>query len=212
MKHNSFVVPQTSGTPGWIVLTHDKNKIPVCMWITSRESLCIPCCVDERICCDTIFRAEKIGPLSFVIADIWLYNSNCVAACSTFEQRYTWTRNLLSMFHTPIEGTAKFIHKADLPKNTQLRGEEYYTSIVGSHGTYVDQPVLGEEITILKTEIQDVYRIQNKDGYIRVPDLKTSVYLRSKGSQFIMRCIAHDSESWTIVENIPELEVNASPF
>ena len=57
--------------------------------------------------------------------------------------------------------------------------------------------------------IPDCYEINGK-GYLQVPDLRTSMYLRSKGERFECRCIKQDDEFWTVTENIPEVEVNAS--
>ena len=92
-----FRVPQTNGIPGWIVLTYEKEK-PACFWVTSTEITRIQCIADERLFGDTIFRAERIGQLEFVISDIFIYNSNCIFVCSTFEQRYVWLLDLLKMF------------------------------------------------------------------------------------------------------------------
>jgi hypothetical protein len=189
------------------MFTYDEQLIPVCMWITPHECRRMTCIIDERICSDTLIRVERIDEYKFVISDIWLYNSNCVYACSTFKQRYNWLQSLLKEIHHPVEGTVHLIHKSDLPHNTPLRGEEVYTNTIGSAGIYVETGSI-----ILKTEIPDVYRIQGKEGYLRVPDLKTSVFLRKKGNTFTIQCTQFDSESWTITENIPELEVNASSF
>ena len=204
----TFSVPQTTGYSGWIVLTYD-NNIPVCLWITAQECRKLPIIADERICGDTFFRVEKIGDLEFVVSDIWMYNANCVFACSTFKQRYEWLKKLLKTFTSNVPGTAKLIHKSDLPDGLKLKGvEEHSDEMVGKPGYFVEKDD-SVTFTVTKLSIPDCYEIQGK-GYLRVPDLKTSVYLRSKGETFIVKCVPYDDEFWDVAENIPEVEVNAS--
>jgi hypothetical protein len=189
---NLFSVPQTSGEPGWLAMTY-KNNIPVCMWITSRECVQIPCCVDERICGDTFFRCEKIRN-DFIISDIFIYNSNCVFACSTFEQRYEWLKNLLKFFGN-VKGFPRIIHKSNLEPHHRIRGTESYTDDIGSTGYYSEEK--GEIVRIKKHSLPDCYIIG--DSYLRVPDLKTSLHLRTLGDTFEARCIKNDDESWSLV-------------
>lgn len=164
---------------------------------------------DERICGDTFFRVEKIGDLDFVVSDIWMYNSNCVFACSTFKQRYHWLKKLLKTFTSHIPGTVKLIHKSDLPEGIKLKGsEEHSEEMVGKPGYFVEKDD-SLAFTAVKLAIPDCYEISGK-GYLRVPDLKTSLYLRSKGETFTVKCIPCDDEFWDVAENIPEVEVNAS--
>jgi hypothetical protein len=206
MGLKTFKVPQTTGISGWIVLTYEK-KIPICVWMSGTETKKVPCIVDERICGDTFFKVEKIGELDYVVSDIWMYNSNCVFACSTFKQRYDWLKDLLK-FVTCIEGvTIDLIHKEDLG-DVPIRGyEEHNDEIIGRPGYYVEKD---------DTEILDVTALAIPDcydtgrGYLRVPDIKTSMYLRSKGSSFKCKCRKFDDEFWSVAENIPEVEVNAS--
>ena len=204
----TFQVPQTTGISGWIVLTYDKD-VPVCLWLTTQECRKLPLIVDERLCGDTFFRAEKIGKDEFVISDIWMYNSNCVAACSTFKQRYDWLKKLLDRFTFYIPGTPKLIHKSDLSSSTKIKGyEEHPEENIGKPGYFVEKDD-SETFTVNRLPIPDCYEIPGK-GYLHVPDLKTSVYLRSKGSTFTCKCVPHEDEFWAITENIPEVEVNAS--
>ena len=176
---------------GWIVLTYE-NNVPVCSWITTRESCVISVCLDERLFGDSIFRAEKINN-KYVISDVFVFNSSCIFASSTFKQRYDWTKELLKRFYRP--GLAEFIHKSDLPENTKLRGYEVYDFKEGSHGCFVE---LDNTETILKTEIPDVYTVVGKQGYLLVPNLKTSVFLRSKGSEFKLKCLQKDG-NWEVI-------------
>ncbi len=191
------------------MFTYNENAVPVCLWITAHECRPLKCIVDERVCGDTILRVERISPSKFVLSDVWVYNSNCIASCSTFEQRYTWTKELLAIAHQYTEDTIELIHKSALPEGTLFRGEELYTSVPGANGIFVEQEK-SCMLLVSRTDIPDVYTIADKEGYIRVPDLKTSVFLRKKGTQFSLKCTPHDAQSWSILENIPEVEVNAA--
>lgn len=192
-----FETVQTVGTPGWIVLSHEKN-IPTCTWVTSHETKVLDICLDERLYGDTIFRVERNGN-AYIIADIWLYNSNCIFACSTFKQRYEWLKRMMATFYTTH--LSVLVHKSDLSPDISIRGKEFYSSKVGESGTFIEN----DNEIIFKTEIPDVYTVKGKTGYVLVPDLKTSAFLRSKGDSFNLKCVS-SNENWKITENIPELK------
>ena len=197
-------------TSGWIIFTYE-NDIPVCLWASTQECKKLPCIVDERICGDTFLRVEKLSDLEYVVADIWLYNSNCVFACSTFKQRYEWLKVFLKTFTSFIEGvTIELIHKSDLEPGYFLKGyEDHPLNEIGKHGYYSDKDD-SQLFTIQKLSIPDCYEIVGKNAYLKVPDLKTSKYLRLKGQTFSCKCIPCEDEFWDVAENIPEVEVNAS--
>lgn len=202
----TFQVPQTTGIPGWIVFTYNES-IPVCLWITTHECEIITnCIVDELICGDTFLRVERLGKDKFVVSDIWVYNSNCVYVASKFSQRYEWLKKFLKTFTQTIDGFVQFIHKSDL-SSEHTRGYEVHPEEVGKHGYFVEKEE-PDVFKIKKMSIPDCYEVVGK-GYLRVPDLKTSVYLRTKGTDFICRCKKYDEEFWDILENIPEIIVNA---
>jgi hypothetical protein len=169
----------------------------------------MPCIVDERLCGDTFLKVEKIGKLDFVVSDIWMYNSNCVFACSTFKQRYDWLYQLLKRFTSYVEGvTIDLIHKEDLG-DIQLKGyEEHPLDVIGKPGYFVNKDD-SELVDIISLSMPDCYEVKDK-GFLRVPDLKTSQFLRSKGPSFRCRCTKFDDEFWDVAEKIPEVEVNAS--
>jgi hypothetical protein len=194
---------------GWIIFTHEETR-PICLWTNGTQCEKVPCIVDERICGDTFLRVEKIGPLDYVVSDIWMYNSNSVFACSTFKQRYEWLSKLLARFTKYIEGvTIDLIHKDDLG-DVPLRGyEEHPDDAPGKFGYFVEKDD-SNLFDIIQLPSPDCYEIVGSNGYLRVPDLKTSLYLRSKGSRFKCKCVKYDDEFWDVVENIPEVEVNAS--
>jgi hypothetical protein len=203
MGLETFRVPQSTGIPGWLVFTYN-NDIPVCLWITAHECRKIPCIIDERICGDTFLKVEKIGPLDFLVADIWMYNSNCVFACSTFQQRYEWLSILLETCTSHIRGTAKLIHKSNF-KFDVIRGyEEYSNETIGKPGYFIEKDN-SEIVHVTQLSIPDCYEV-SRGGYLKVPDLKTSVYLRSKGKEFECSCIRNEDESWSLAENIPDID------
>jgi len=205
MGLKTFRVPQTTGSLGWIVLTYE-NSIPVCYWINTHECKKLLIFADERICGDTILRAEKVSETEYVISDIWIYNSNCIYACSTFSQRYIWLEKFLNMFFQENENSVNLIHKSKAD-NYSIRGYEEHPEEIGKNGYYIEKDI-SELFTITKLTMPDCYEIPGK-GYLRVPDLKTSLYLRKKGETFTCRCVKFDDEFWDVQENIPEIDVNA---
>jgi hypothetical protein len=138
-----------------------------------------------------------------------MYNTNCVFACSTFKQRYEWLYQLLGTFTTYIEGlTIDLIHKKDLG-DIEIQGyEEHTDETIGKPGYFVENDD-SELVTVVRMSIPDCYEINGK-GYLKVPDIKTSLYLRSKGPRFECRCLKQDDEFWVVTENISEVELNAS--
>jgi hypothetical protein len=191
-----FKVSQTIGISGWIILTYDKN--PICLWISGNECYNLNVCIDERLFGDTIFKVERINN-DYIIADIFMYNSCCVFACTTFQQRYEWTKQLISHFFYNIPGFPNLIHKSD--SKHKIKGYEIYTDIPGSKGYYEEC----EKTTIVKSDIPDVYFIEGTESYIQVPDLKTSVYLRSLGDSFELN-IEEKEGLWFIKEKIPDIK------
>ena len=156
----------------------------------------MPCSADFRVCNDTLLRVEKLNKNEFVVADIWLYNSNCIFACSTFQQRYEWLKEWLDMFVYHFPGMIKLIHKSDLT-NPQVRGYETYTNDIGAKGHYRDDD--GTQIvTIKKLSLPDCYEVED-GGYLRVPSLQLSKELRLLGDTFKLRCVKEEDGSWSRV-------------
>jgi len=177
------------------VFTYE-NNIPVCAFISTQECRKLPCVVDERLCGDTFLRVEKIGKLDFVVSDIWMYNGNCVFACSTFQQRYEWLKLLLKTFTSCVDGvTVNLIHKSELDlSKSKIRGYECYSDEIGKHGCFIEADNL---MKIKKLQLPDCYQVGDS-GYLLVPDLKTSEYLRSLGNEFELPCEKVDEDSWKL--------------
>lgn len=185
-------------------MTYDQ-KMPVCLWISGSQVEKLNCIVDERLCGDTFLKVERLDNQTFLVSDIWMYNSNCVFACSTFRQRYEWLKELLKTFTYHIDGlTIKLLHKSEYTGD--IKGyEQHPEDMPGKSGYYVENTSDSEMCMVTRMNIPDCYEIANR-GYLRVPDIKTSSYLRSKGEIFECRCSKYDDEFWDIAENIPELE------
>jgi hypothetical protein len=58
---------------------------------------------------------------------------------------------------------------------------------------------------VLKTSIPDVYSIKGEEGYVKIPDMKTSRFMRSKGSEFELNC-EKQGDYWVVQENIPDVK------
>lgn len=171
------------------------NNVPVCMWITAREFCVVSVCIDERLFGNTIFRAEKVSG-KYVISDVFAYNGVNLFVSANFKQRYEWSAQLIKRFYR--DGLVTLIHKSELPGNIKIKGYEVYDSRPGSKGSF-EEPCE----TINRTEIPDVYTVKGKQGYVLVPDLKTSVYLRSLGPEFQLSCVEKDG-NWSII--FPEVK------
>jgi hypothetical protein len=198
----NFQVPQTNGLPGWIIFTYD-NSIPVCAWISAQECHVLPCIIDERICGDTFLKVERTSKNEFVISDVWMYNSNCIFAGSTFKQRYGWLEKFIPMIHKSSSATLTLLHKSKLTSQ-KIRGYEEYTDEIGSTGFFTEkhQNSNSNIVKIKKLSLPDCYEVMNDKGYLLVPNLKTSEYLRSLGSEFSMPCILNGDGSWSLLEPI----------
>jgi hypothetical protein len=113
------------------------------------------------------------------------------------------------MFTCSIPGTVKLIHKSDF-KFTKIKGyEEHNDETIGRPGYFIekDNSII---VKFTRLEIPDCFKAVGVPGYLKVPDLKTSKYLRLKPSEFECKCIKNEDESWTLTENIPSIDVNAS--
>jgi hypothetical protein len=172
-------VPQFIAQQGWIILIYE-GEIPKAFWISQnlKEIKELTIALDERLFGDTILRAERITGHEdkYVISDIFMYASTNVFRITNFEQRETFIKKILNKFYKPIKGLTEFYTKKD---SFPIKGYEYYDNKPGSFGIFNES----NEI-VYKTEIPDVYFIRGKSGYVAVPDLKTSEFLRSKGDEF----------------------------
>lgn len=127
-------VPQTFGTPGWISCLPG----PTIEWIPRegpKELMSVV--LDERMCCSTLLRAERLSPTVFVVADMLYLNGRYVWETHSYQQRSKWLRDLLAEFHTGELG--QLVHKEDLG-HVPVRGWECYNSSAGQQGVYIPLP------------------------------------------------------------------------
>ena len=135
-------VPQLSGLPGWLLLTQRPLTDEfVALSIDEKgghqEELSLV--MDERICCDSIFRTTRLSKDVFVVNDIWVMNGTVVHSLANWTQRQEWLTEILRMFHQP-DLTALFTI-ADAPVGTLVRGYESYDDMPGSIGVFSREDV-----------------------------------------------------------------------
>jgi hypothetical protein len=131
-------VPQISGNPGWIFLTHDQDGSAHASFMDSKgerpEKLALV--MDERVCCDTIFRAVRLAPKQYVVYDLLVLNGSRVHDVLTFSQRQQRIAELLELFHHPDLVALTTIE--DAPIGCHVRGYEQYDDVPGSIGVFVE--------------------------------------------------------------------------
>ena len=130
-------VPQLSGIPGWIFLTHDNEGNANAHFSDAKgdrvES--IPLVMDERLCSDTIFRVVRLAPKNYVVYDLLALNGVRVHDVLNFSQRQERIAELLELFHHPDLTSLVTIN--DAPVGAHIRGYEQYDNIPGSIGVYI---------------------------------------------------------------------------
>jgi hypothetical protein len=97
-------VPQLNGLPGWLLLTqrpstHEFVALSIDEKGGNQEELSLV--MDERICCDSIFRTTRLSKDVFVVNDIWVMNGTVVHSLANWTQRQEWLAEILRMFHQP---------------------------------------------------------------------------------------------------------------
>jgi len=136
-------VPQLNGLPGWLLLTQRPSSEFVALSIDEKgghqEELALV--MDERMCCDTVFRTTRLSKDVFVINDVWAMNGTVVHPTASWSQRQEWIAECLRLFHQP-DLTALFT-LADAPVGTLVRGYEYYDDLPGSIGVFSREEVNG---------------------------------------------------------------------
>ena len=132
-----FQVPQLSGTPGWIYLTHDKEGHAHAYFTDAKGDRTdeLALVMDERVCCDTIFRVVRLAPKIYVVYDLFVLNGVKVHETLSFQQRQERIESILELFHHPDLVALTTI--ADAPVGSHVRGYEQYDNIPGSIGVYI---------------------------------------------------------------------------
>jgi hypothetical protein len=125
---------QTFGTPGWLSFAPG----PKVEWIP-RDGVPeeVQIVIDERMCCSTLFRVERLSKTKFVVADMLYLNGKYVWKTHSFAQRSRWMSALLAEFHTKELG--ELICKEEIV-DPVIRGWEYYPSTSPGQGWFVALP------------------------------------------------------------------------
>ena len=130
-------VPQYSGNPGWIYLTHDTNGNAHAYFTDAKgerpQDLALV--MDERVCCDTIFRVVRLAPKSYIVYDVLVLNGIRIHDSLTFVQRQERIAEILELFHFPDLVALTTIDNA--PVGTHIRGYEQYDGVPGTIGVYL---------------------------------------------------------------------------
>lgn len=131
-----FQVPQLSGTPGWIYLTHDKEGNAHAYFTDAKDRTDqLALVMDERVCCDTIFRVVRLAAKIYVVYDLFVLNGVKIHETLSFQQRQERISEILELFHQPDLVAMTTI--ADAPVGSHVRGYEQYDTIPGSIGVYI---------------------------------------------------------------------------
>lgn len=130
-------VPQFTGIPGWLFLTHNEEGSPVAVFTDNHDRVSILYVVmDERLFSDTVFRVVRIGVSRFVVYDIRYLNGKNIHETHTYEQRRERVRELLNEFHFP--DMIALDMPDDLPSwEYPIRGYECYDDQPGSMGVFL---------------------------------------------------------------------------
>ena len=130
-------VPQFTGTPGTLYLTHSEEGDPLMIFADSKDALTVLHCVlDERLFSDTVFRAVRVTPFRYILYDIRYLNGVDFHTNHTYAQRQARIHDLLGEFHSPdlvaLE-TLDQIPEWEFP----TRGQECYDDVPGSMGVFL---------------------------------------------------------------------------
>ena len=130
-------VPQYTGIPGWLLLTHNEHGDPIAMFVDKNEKVDVLYVVfDERLFSDTVFRAVRLGTSRFIVYDIRYLNGQNFYETHTYEERSQRISELLDAFHYPdliaLEVPSQ-IPEWEYP----IRGYECYDDQPGSLGVFL---------------------------------------------------------------------------
>jgi hypothetical protein len=180
--------------------------------MNTHECKKLNCITDEKICGDTFLRVEKIHDNEFVVSDIWMYNSNCVYACSTFSQRYEWLKKWLPLVLPKTEGFPKFLHKSE--STHKIRGYEEHLEEIGKPGYFVekdDSEIL--KISKLSTEISSHLEVLHYSSIILNEKKfeKNKELFKTKEFENIRLNIKKNTLEFSIIERITEYIQKSKP-
>ena len=120
------------------MLTHDSEGMAHAFFTDQRgeKTQEIELVMDERVCCDTIFRVVRTSPKIFVVYDILVLNGKPMFETLNFETRQQKVLEILDLFHFP--DFCALIPPTQLPVDVHVRGYEQYDSFPGTLGVFVE--------------------------------------------------------------------------
>ena len=130
-------VPQYTGTPGTLYLTHSEDGDPLMIFADNKESITVlHCILDERLFSDTVFRVVRLNPHRYIVYDLRYLNGVDFHSSHTYAERSQRIRDILEEFHHPdlvaLE-TPDQIPSWEFP----IRGYECYDDHPGSMGVFL---------------------------------------------------------------------------
>lgn len=134
--HHLRKIPQYAGTPGWVLLTHNEDSIPVALFVDKNDKVTpLPIILDERLFSDTVLRVVQLKPNVFVVCDIRYLNGTCVYEKLSYIARRALLESLLDAFHH-TELTA-FLTYDEVPEGSLIHGWEHYDDEPGTMGVFL---------------------------------------------------------------------------
>lgn len=91
--------------------------------------------LDERIFSDTVLRAIRLSPSLYVVCDIWVLNGINLHETLSYASRREKLDALLEEFHSP--DLVALVSPDQVPRNTLMRGFEYYDDAPGTMGIFL---------------------------------------------------------------------------
>jgi hypothetical protein len=128
--------PQYSGTPGWLLLSHDTDMKPTALFVDMRETVSsVPLVLDERLFSDSVFRVTRLRSDMFVVSDIRILNGKNVFETLAYTQRQALLNELLDTFHYP--DLTALVSLPHVPDGYPIRGYEHYDEQPGTVGVFL---------------------------------------------------------------------------
>lgn len=129
------MVPQYSGTPGWILLSHSKDGQPECLFVDKHDHIeSIPIVLDERMFSDTILRVVRLSKYVFIAYDLCWLNGVHTWEKLAYPDRKKKLDELLELFHvTALTALLPIEHVHGI----SVRGHEHYNDQPGTIGIFL---------------------------------------------------------------------------
>lgn len=188
-------VPQTDGQAGWLILQRTSASYIVRSQMSPKQ---VSYVIDERCFDDTIFRVEKTKDAIY-IADVYVWQGVLVFETKSFSEREQLCRDFLKYLYTSCSAFEWLPLKLRSDFSGAIKGYEYYSDCPGDIGSFSED--MRTSYTIHKTNIPDLYTLEDESGYVDVPTIEVSKKLLQMGDVFQLFCkkSIEDPELWEII-------------